>query len=131
MKRLLLVSFLFVLVVGCCQAEDFKFALLTDIHISKNPSAAEDLERSVAQINKASDLAFVLVSGDITEEGDCFSLHVAKDILDKLSIPYYIISRRVNASLCPRPRMRKGAPAIRTSRLSTKAKSSRAFRQAK
>ena len=91
MKRLLLVSFLFVLVVGCCQAEDFKFALLTDIHISKNPSAAEDLERSVAQINKASDLAFVLVSGDITEEGDCFSLHVAKDILDKLSIPYYII----------------------------------------
>ena len=49
----------------------FRFAQLTDLHLSpNNPNPTEDLLRSVAQINATDNIDFVLVTGDITEEGD-------------------------------------------------------------
>lgn len=72
--------------------EPFRFALLTDIHINaKETSATEDLRNSVKQINATDNLDFVLVTGDIADEGDRASLILAKQELDKLKIPYYII----------------------------------------
>ncbi|RHJ82899.1 serine/threonine protein kinase [Parabacteroides sp. AM08-6] len=84
---LLLFSFL----LWQLQAADFRFALLTDIHITPNTTSAEDLQNSVSQINATSGIDFVLVSGDITEEGDRESLKKAKSILDELKMKYYII----------------------------------------
>ena len=64
---------------GSSVVAPFRFALLTDIHISSvNPTPLEDLRRSVDDINGQDSLAFVLVSGDITEAGDLRSMELAK-----------------------------------------------------
>ena len=46
--------------------------------------------RSVAQINATDNIDFVLVTGDITEEGDRASLEKAKSCLDLLKVKYYV-----------------------------------------
>lgn len=71
----------------------FSFALLTDIHVSNtNPEPLQDLQRSVADINAQDDVAFVIVSGDLTESGDRQALETVKRELDKLRVPYYATS---------------------------------------
>lgn len=69
----------------------FRFALLTDLHITKTGNAGEDLRRAVDQINASDNIEFVLVTGDVTEEGDRASLQKAKDMLDRLKVKYYVI----------------------------------------
>lgn len=71
-------------------AQQIKFAWLTDIHIGY-PTAEEDLNQSVNDINTIDDLNFTIVSGDITATGTFKELSLAKTILDKLNKPYYII----------------------------------------
>lgn len=75
------------------QTTAFRFVLLTDTHIgSPNGSAEEDLRRTVRDINnQRNEIAFVIVSGDITELGKKSELLLAKKLLDSLQIPYYII----------------------------------------
>ena len=76
---------------GQAQSVSFRFAHLTDLHISpNNPNPTEDLLRSVAQINATDNIDFVLVTGDITEEGDRASLEKAKSCLDLLKVKYYV-----------------------------------------
>ncbi|AFH48701.1 WD40-like repeat protein [Ignavibacterium album JCM 16511] len=70
--------------------QQFKFAWLTDIHIGY-PTASEDLNQSVNDINSIKDIDFTIVSGDITATGTLEELSLAKSILDKLNKPYYII----------------------------------------
>ena len=72
-------------------AESFRFALLTDLHIGGAETATEDLKMSVDLINRDKEIDFVIVSGDITEEGDRGSLMVAGEELDKLNVKYFII----------------------------------------
>ncbi|MDR2774694.1 MAG: PQQ-binding-like beta-propeller repeat protein [Tannerella sp.] len=77
---------------ACCEShKPFSFAFLTDLHISRSATAEEDLRRVVNQINDTQGLAFALVAGDITDAGDKESLQTAKNILDSLRIPYYIV----------------------------------------
>lgn len=74
------------------QKSTFSFAQLTDIHVSpSNPNPTEDLLRSVAQINATDSLDFILVTGDLTEEGDRASLVKVKSCLDLLKKPYYVV----------------------------------------
>lgn len=74
------------------QIGTFRFAQLTDIHLSQNnPNPTEDLLRSIAQINATDSLDFVLVTGDLTEEGDNATLHKVKQCLDLLRYPYYTV----------------------------------------
>jgi outer membrane protein assembly factor BamB/predicted MPP superfamily phosphohydrolase len=68
----------------------FSFVHFTDTHIG-NPIADEDLRRSIKDINENKDIAFVLISGDITEFGSDAELHLAKRMLDSLQKPWYII----------------------------------------
>ena len=76
---------------GQAQSVSFRFAHLTDLHFSpNNPNPTEDLLRSVAQINATENIDFVLVTGDITEEGDRACLEKAKSCLDLLKVKYYV-----------------------------------------
>ena len=89
-------SFLIVLLIltssTSAQWKPFRFAFLSDTHIgSPNGGAEEDLKRSVADINQLSDIAFVVITGDITELGTDAEIKLAKEILGELKVPYYII----------------------------------------
>ncbi len=87
MKRIIL--FLFFL-ANFTIAQQFKFAWLTDIHIGY-PTAKEDLQRSISDINSLDNISFTIISGDITATGTLQELTQAKNILDQLKKPYYII----------------------------------------
>lgn len=92
MKTILLAVLLLFSVWGQAQSRPFRFAFITDTHIgSPNGTAEEDLRRTVADINSQSDIAFVVVTGDVTELGTNEELALAKQILDQLDVPYYII----------------------------------------
>jgi outer membrane protein assembly factor BamB/predicted MPP superfamily phosphohydrolase len=68
----------------------FRFALVTDTHIGGD-GADDDLRRTVNDINADDSLAFVIISGDVTEFGSDNELSLAKEILDGLDKPWYII----------------------------------------
>ncbi|MBI2284693.1 MAG: PQQ-binding-like beta-propeller repeat protein [Bacteroidetes bacterium] len=93
MKRsLLLCCFLFVVSLSFSQWKPFRFAFISDTHIgSPNGGAEEDLRRTVADINQMTDIAFVVITGDITELGTNAEIRLAKEILDGLKVSYYII----------------------------------------
>lgn len=74
-------------------SQEFKFALITDLHLVKNNNTPqEDLMCCINDINSQDDLDFVLVLGDNTGEGDKASLVAAKATLDGLKKKYYIVS---------------------------------------
>ncbi len=87
MKKLFLI---FLITANLTFPQQFNFAWLTDIHIGY-PTASDDLQRSVDDINSAEDISFTIVSGDLTATGTLQELLLAKTILDKLEKPYYII----------------------------------------
>lgn len=76
--------------VFCFGQIEFKFAHISDTHIGSN-NAEEDLRRTVQNINKDSTIKFVILSGDITDFGSDAELGIAKQILDSLNKPWYII----------------------------------------
>ncbi|MEN6588974.1 MAG: PQQ-binding-like beta-propeller repeat protein [Proteiniphilum sp.] len=92
MKKLIVffLSIVFGLVVFAQPLKSFKFALITDTHVG-NPNNNEDLYRTVKDINSLSDIAFVIVSGDVTEFGSYEELRTAKCLLDDLDVPYYTL----------------------------------------
>lgn len=93
MKRAFIVFLLLCfIIVSKAQIKSFRFAFISDTHIgSPNGLAEDDLRRTVNDINQMSDVAFVVITGDITELGTPAELKMAKQILDSLRVPYYII----------------------------------------
>ncbi len=74
------------------QFNPFRFAFISDTHIgSPDGKAEEDLRRTVADINQMTDIAFVVLTGDITELGTDDEIKRAKEILNGLKVPWYII----------------------------------------
>ena len=71
-------------------SQQIRFAWLSDTHIG-NSTGEEDLLNSINDINKRNDIDFVIVSGDITESGRTNDFILAKNILEMLKVPYYII----------------------------------------
>ena len=71
------------------QTQPFRFAWLSDTHVGSS-TGAEDLSRSMHDINSMNDVAFTILSGDITELGWNEQFKTAKSILDSLKHPYYI-----------------------------------------
>lgn len=71
-------------------AEPLQFAWLSDTHIG-SPTGATDLRQMVSDVNTLDEVAFVIISGDITEMDIGGNLLLAKQILDSLTMPYYII----------------------------------------
>ena len=89
MIKYLLLIILFIW--GCQHSPSFKFALLSDTHIQENSPANDELTQVIDDVNNNPDIEFVLVSGDITEINTGKNLMHAKEILDGLNKPYYII----------------------------------------
>ena len=92
MKHLIRISicFCFFISISFGQTTSFRFAWLSDTHVGSATGAA-DLGSSIRDINSMTDVAFVILSGDITEMGFDAQLDLAKAILDSLKKPYYII----------------------------------------
>ena len=80
----------FLLVLEPSFAQEFKFAFITDVHIGASTSE-EDLQRTVEDLNGLSDIDFALVTGDVTEMGTDEEIAKAKELLEDLKIPYYIV----------------------------------------
>ena len=90
-NRLLLAAAVFcALSFSYSQTSQFRFAWLSDTHVGGSTGAA-DLSASIQDINSIDDIAFVVLSGDITEMGSNVQLELAKAILDSLNKPYYIV----------------------------------------
>lgn len=89
-SRAFFFSVIILLTASPLNAQSFEFAWLTDLHIG-SPNAEEDLQRIVSDINKEGSAAFIIASGDISEQGRNSQLEAAKKILDKLSAKYYIV----------------------------------------
>ncbi len=93
MKKFLLLSLVILAAfTSNAQLKTFRFAFLSDTHIgSPDGKAEEDLRRTVADINQMTDVAFVVLTGDITELGTDDEIRRAKEILNELKVPWYII----------------------------------------
>jgi hypothetical protein len=66
-----------------------RFAILTDIHVGSR-SRDKLAKIAVADIN-ALDVEFVVIPGDITEDGEPEQFHEVKAILDGLNCPYHVV----------------------------------------
>lgn len=71
-------------------SQPFKFAFISDTHIGSG-TAEEDLRRTISDINLQTGIDFVLLTGDITEMGTDAEIKLARQIINELKIPYYII----------------------------------------
>jgi len=88
------IAFLFFIALSATLAsygqQAFTFAHVSDTHIG-SANADDDLRRTVTNINSDTSLSFVILSGDITDFGSDAELQLAKQILDSLNKPWYII----------------------------------------
>lgn len=64
------------------------FATISDIHID-NYGSLHILNKAIANINNNPDIQFVVVLGDISENGTVQELSIAKSCLDTLNVEYY------------------------------------------
>lgn len=91
-KVLFCLLFLSSFFISKAQFKPFCFAFISDTHIgSPNGASEEDLRRTVRDINAMNNIAFVVLTGDITELGTNEELKLAKQILDSLTVKWYII----------------------------------------
>lgn len=96
MKKLLVILFgmFFILMLGVNAqvfADNIKFAQITDTHLSAtNPYTASVLESAVEDINKQSDISFVVFTGDNIANPKEADLNEFVKIIKKLNVPYYI-----------------------------------------
>lgn len=94
--------FLFALLFSCISlvnAQEYEFAWLTDIHIGY-PEADTQLDSIVNLINYFEEIKFVIATGDIAEKGRDEELERAKEVLDQLNVPYYIIPGNHDTKWC-------------------------------
>ncbi len=82
--------FILVLLASLQLSAQWRFAHLSDTHIG-SASGAEDLRRTVRDLNAQPDLKFVFITGDITEFGSDDQFRLAKQILDSLRLPWFIV----------------------------------------
>lgn len=87
-----LLLFIIFCITSFSQVKPFRFAFISDTHIgSPDGAAEEDLRRTVRDINAMNDIAFVVLTGDITELGTNDEIKLAKTILDSLDVDWFII----------------------------------------
>ena len=94
MKRILPVSLMLLFSVLFCAAQSKNdtiiFAYISDTHIGSGSGQA-DLEKCIADMNTRPEIQFVIHAGDVTEFGADSEIETAKNVMDRLSKPYYIV----------------------------------------
>ena len=76
--------------VARAEPKNFRFVLVSDTHVGGTTGEA-DLRATVRDINALTNLAFVILSGDVTEYGSRAQLQLAKEILGGLKIPLHLV----------------------------------------
>ena len=77
--------------VGAQDASDtLVFAYISDTHVGSG-NGKEDLEKCIADMNTLPEIRFVIHAGDVTEFGADTELAEAKQVMDRLTVPYYIV----------------------------------------
>ncbi|WP_423129611.1 PQQ-binding-like beta-propeller repeat protein [Gaoshiqia sp. Z1-71] len=89
MKHTGFILFIFLFICSA-QSQPIRFAHVTDIHIGSSTSV-EDLELTINDINAQEEIDFVVLSGDITEFGSDEELREARELIDQLNKPWYIV----------------------------------------
>ena len=54
--------------------------------------SSECVKRTVADLNGEKELAFVMVTGDLLQDGEVENAQEIKKYLDQLTVPYYVLS---------------------------------------
>lgn len=78
--------------IANAQNRPFKFAYLSDIHISEGSDRIGYLNACIDDINGQKEIEFVLFGGDITEFGADREIVLAKSLMDRLDVPYYTLA---------------------------------------
>ena len=84
-----LISFL-LFQICIAQEKVLTYVHLSDTHVGST-TGADDLRRTVNDINRQDNIQFVIITGDITEFGADAEINLAKQILDSLNKPWHII----------------------------------------
>jgi predicted phosphodiesterase len=77
-----------------------RFAVLSDLHvdikgengIKMSAVSVECLRRTVADLNREDNLAFVLVPGDLLLDGELENARVVREALNRLTVPCYVVA---------------------------------------
>lgn len=94
MKKIFLTAVVLAALVwsAAAQTEPVVFAYLSDVHLSEGSPRIGNLEKCIEDINANDEVQFVILAGDITEFGADSEIELAKNLLDKLNKPYYIVA---------------------------------------
>lgn len=94
MIRRFFLSVLFVLSLlsASAQTTPVKFAYFADTHLAVDSPHNKVLEQCINDINRQNDLQFAIFAGDVTEFGSDDEIALAKSIIGKLTIPYYVVA---------------------------------------
>lgn len=96
MKKIII--FLFFLFSHQIISQTYRFAVLSDINIG-NKKAKENLSKIIEDIHSR-EISFIVLLGNITENGSDKELDSAKQFLDGLNLPYRIIPGNNETKLC-------------------------------
>lgn len=77
---------------GYAQSEPVSFAFLSDVHLCAGSPRIDNLARCIDDINGNKEVQFTIFGGDITEFGADHEIVLAKEVIDKLENPYYIVA---------------------------------------
>lgn len=71
--------------------EPVRFAFITDNHYSADSHSIRDLRRCLQDIDSRDDLDFLIMGGDITDFGTDEEIAAVKQMLDSLSLRYFVV----------------------------------------
>lgn len=88
MKKYLVVFWLSVFVLQL--SAQTEFALLTDLHVSRGNANEKALVGIIDEIN-AKKVPFVIITGDLTNQGSNEELATVKHLFERFTMPYYVL----------------------------------------
>ncbi|MDE6808739.1 MAG: PQQ-binding-like beta-propeller repeat protein [Muribaculaceae bacterium] len=75
----------------CLASANTRVAVLSDIHVVPGNANEQKLVDAINEINAMDDIDFVIMNGDLTNEGSDEQLTNVKNLLDKIKHPLYVI----------------------------------------
>lgn len=88
-KRICGVAMALIAGIGILSAQ--RMAVLSDIHVTPGNANEDALRRAMREINADPSLDFVIMNGDLSNEGSDIELANVKAILDSISLPLYAL----------------------------------------